>query len=251
MASYLSRYVAGEYDAVWAELRSLGRIPDAVAEDCAAVARQTMERVRRHVVRLTEQYAQLGFTVWEPFEAICPPSQEDSATLDLLAAEIGGLPAALDACLRCVGSACLVGEVPALDPAPGSALLLPDPLVLPSVQWLAEAWSEVSEGGPDSEVDDDPRSPFSWDYYEQDCFYFSFAPDEDHKAGLSGGTYDIRLPSTVADPVIRGIDDGVLANPTLVEYLRHAVAWGGRPGWAKRPHEAPAALENLQVYPDF
>jgi hypothetical protein len=106
-------------------------------------------------------------------------------------------------------------------------------------------------GWPLPRVDDDPTTPFSDEYYGHDCFYFSFAPDENHKTGFSGSSYDIRLPSTVADPVIRGIDDGVVLNPTLVEYLRHAIAWGGQPGWASRPHEAHAALERLRTRPDF
>jgi hypothetical protein len=42
VASYLSRYVAGDFSGVWAELRALGRIPNALAKDCAAVAAETM-----------------------------------------------------------------------------------------------------------------------------------------------------------------------------------------------------------------
>jgi hypothetical protein len=54
---------------------------------------------------------------------------------------------------------------------------------------------------------------------------FGFAPDEQHKAGISGGTHDIVLPHATADPQLLGVEyrDGV----TLVKYLRACLANGG------------------------
>jgi hypothetical protein len=126
--------------------------------------------------------------------------------------------------------------------------------MLPGVSWLAMNWdmhpkTDVAFENCDGGQDD--GSPFSDDYYGRNCFFFEFTIDEAAKAGMSGGTHSMRLPSRLADPMIRGIDDGVLLNPTLVEYLRHAIAWGGRPGWAACPEGAPAALERLRTRPDF
>jgi hypothetical protein len=57
---------------------------------------------------------------------------------------------------------------------------------------------------------------------------FAFAPDELHKAGISGGTHGIMLPASTADPPLLGVEhrEGV----TLVEYLRASLAHSGFAG---------------------
>ena len=57
---------------------------------------------------------------------------------------------------------------------------------------------------------------------------FAFAPDELHKANISGSTHDIELPDDTPDPVIRGVEyrPGI----TLVEYLRASMSHGGFAG---------------------
>jgi len=244
VTSYLQQYLAGEQRAVWAELGKLGAVPDELAEDVAAVARETMRRVARHAIRLDEALDGLGFVpVQRPVYQ--PPTEADRAEVNRLAAEIGGLPAALAACLREVGGLTLMGDCPALDlyyrrhPHVPAAMPpdagYPDPLVLPPVEALCSEWDDYRE-----DVEDDVE-PFA--------FIFFFAPDELHKANVSGGTHDIELPDAVADPVLHGVAGrpGV----TLVEYLRLSIGWGGFPGWSFAPERAPAALARLRVEPDF
>jgi len=240
VTSYFQRYLAGEHEAVWAELRAAGSISDALTADCAAVATETMRRVRRHVDRLAEQLTELGLRSQPlaPFRS--PPTESDVARLDELAAAIGGLPFALDACLRHVGRVWFAGDCVALglyyedDVPPGVEQVLADPLVLADVDYLSFSWAELLEiraEEPDAGL------------------LFELAPDELHKAAFSGGTHDIPLPQRVADPVLLGVLDrpGI----TLVEYLRLSIAWGGLPGWATAPDRVPPALTKLRAEPDF
>lgn len=79
--------------------------------------------------------------------------------------------------------------------------------------------------------------------------YFDLAPDELHKADISGGTHDVLLPDASADPVLLGARGrpGV----TFVEYLRAAVAHGGFPGWELNGLPLPEPLRALDFTPDF
>ncbi|MGW0992806.1 hypothetical protein ACWD5V_05755 [Streptomyces sp. NPDC002523] len=239
--SYTQRYISGDHEGVWSDLRLLGPVPDSLLEDCADVAARTMRRVAAHVGRLAEQLADLGLgaggLLWTP------PTSTSRAELDGLAQEIGTIPVALDACLRFVGGAYFAGDCSALNlfhksgHQSLSAGVLPDPLVLPDVDSLRFCWDEYRE-----EAEEDPE-------LSGEGFVFEFAPDELHKANISGATHDVWMSERVADPVIHGIDQrpGI----TLVEYLRLSISWGGMPGWSFHPDRAPAALSELRVRPDF
>ncbi|MEV0110787.1 hypothetical protein AB0H42_31265 [Nocardia sp. NPDC050799] len=249
MVSYVQRYVGGDYEGVWEDLRGLGSIPNGLFEDCTAVERETMQRVARHVSRLAEQLTDLGLVSDGPL--LEPPTSGDHAELDLLAGEIGTLPIALDACLRYVGAVSFMGDCPALDlwyedsPAPGQncgspgagADKTPDPLVIRPVMCLKWAWDEYRE-----QREEDPALIL-------DGFDFDFAPDELHKANISGATHQITLTERVADPVIWGVDGR--PDISLVDYLRLSISWGGMPGWSFDPDHAPAALAGLRTSPDF
>ena len=243
MASYHQRFLAGEHRAVWDELSGLGEVPGPLADDVAEVARETMRRVARHVARIAEELEGLGHV---PDDARVPvpqpPTDADRADVDRLDAEIGGLPAAFAATLREVGSVSFTGDCPALGlyyntpfpshrgmpPGPG----FPDPMVLPGVDYLDYSWEEHTE-------DDDAEAELA----------FPFAPDELHKANVSGGTHVLYLPDHSADPALSYVAgrDGI----TLVQYLRVSIAWGGFPGWSFAPDQAPAALAGLRAEPDF
>jgi hypothetical protein len=241
VTSFTQRYISGDQDGVWADLRRLGSVPDALDEDCRAVSFATMQRVARHVDRLAEQLTDLGLVPVMPVRE--PVTAEDLRDLDLLRAEIGSVPPALDACFRQVGGAWFAGDCPALSEcySAGSqysaAPILPDPLVLPTVQHLRESWGDYQDA-----VEDDPE-------IGEDGFFFDFAPDELHKANISGATHEIEMAQYVADPVIHGVAGR--SGITLVEYLRMSIAWGGMPGWSFKPDQAPAALAALRVHPDF
>ncbi|WP_371495674.1 hypothetical protein OG871_08790 [Kitasatospora sp. NBC_00374] len=247
MTSYFQRYAGGEHEAVWTELRALGPVPEALREDVVAVAERTMLRADRHIIRIEEQLAGLGFApAWQVRER---PSAEDLAELDRLADEIGRLPAAYEAGLRVLGGVSFVGDCTALDlghrshpdhggaPRRRTVAVYPDPLWLPSVQSLGEEWAEYREDAdeyPDLAVDG----------------FYQGSPDELHTANVSGASFDLALPDGCADPVV----DGVGGRPgiTLVEYLRTSIAWGGFPGWSFAPsQEVPPALAALRATPDF
>jgi hypothetical protein len=200
-----------------------------------------MLRVAPHVDRLAEQLTELGLVANTPVRQAT--TAEDLRDLDLLRAEIGCIPTALDACLRHVGGAWFAGDCPALNLRYATGVqyretpVLPDPLVLPDAEYLRVSWTMYQNA-----VEDDPEAG-------DDGFFFDFAPDERHKANISGTTHEIEMAQNVADPVIHGIDGrpGI----TLVEYLRVSIAWGGMPGWSFEPDQAPAALASLRVRPDF
>lgn len=95
---------------------------------------------------------------------------------------------------------------------------LPDPIVLmPLEELLSEIEGCAEEGYPGP---------------------VALAPDDLHKANISGATWDMELPCAGADaPFGRW--------PGLVAYLRDACAWGGFPGWAREanpPREQIALL---------
>lgn len=58
---------------------------------------------------------------------------------------------------------------------------------------------------------------------------FELAPDELHKAKISGGTHDVLLPTINADPIIEGVNRR--PEVTLVTYLRISLGLGGFPGF--------------------
>ncbi|RLK55436.1 hypothetical protein CLV68_4921 [Actinokineospora cianjurensis] len=236
VSSYFRRYLRGERVAVWEELRALGPVPDALAEDVAAVADETMIRVGQDVARIAAALPELGWVSADGVEPHEPPTEGAIALADSLADKVG-LPFALEACLRRVGRVWFAGDCEALllsyhlEPVPRGqppGPEYPDPLCLPSAYTLAADWDE---------------------YGGEPGFVFPMAPDERKKANVPGGTQDLVLPSLVADPVLRGVAgrEGV----TLVGYLRESVRWGGFPGYSFAPELAPAALITLGIEPDF
>lgn len=98
-ATFLQRYVAGEYEQVWAELVALG---DAVREeplyaDALAVARETMRRVRQNIEMLIPRLIAVGYQfgygwiqpfvrerLMQPYRANYDPATGKSATGILL-----------------------------------------------------------------------------------------------------------------------------------------------------------------------
>jgi hypothetical protein len=239
-SSLLNRYQAGEHREVWAEIRRLGPVPSSARDEVEAVATETMRRVAGHVRRLAEAYAGLGFVISDAeIPLYRPATPADVEDLDDLASELGDLPVALRACLTEVGELWLAGDSAVLGLTYHADVremglpedVSPDPLCLPGIEWLRESWEEHQ--------DEDPDEPF----------FFEFAPDELHKANVSGAAQEIELPSSVADPVLDGVPHA--RKVTLVDYLRKSIAWGGCPGWAAAPDRMPAALAALRVEPDF
>jgi hypothetical protein len=240
MPSFTHRYNTGEHRQVWQELRALGPVPAAQADDVAEVAALTMRRANAQLLEIEDALSATGYVRYGDW---LDPDESDAELLAGLAERIGGLPAALTACMCEIGGASFLGDWAEINlryEGPVESLQAeladPDPLCLPPAHILDDEWEAYA-------YDLDPENP------EPPQFRFPFAPDEDHKANFSGGTHDIRLPDTCADPELLGVygRPGV----TLVEYLRTAVAWGVFPGWSLHDGPVPEALQRLRREPDF
>lgn len=237
------RYGAGEHASVWDEIRRLGEVDAERRDEVSEVSRLTMRRARPQIERIVEGFMHEGLEAASSELPIrLPPPVDVSARLGRIELVHGPLPAAFTACLSEIGSVWLCGDVPTLgltyettvarSMPPGGGY--PDPLSLPTIDYLEWSFEEWDSDSPDEQP-----TPME----------FEFAPDELHKAGVSGGTHDIELPSRVADPVI----SGVAGRPkiTLVEYLRASVAWGGLPGYEFDQVAPPIAVQNLRAIPNF
>ncbi|HEU5471858.1 MAG TPA: hypothetical protein VFV67_14500, partial [Actinophytocola sp.] len=112
MTSFLHRYTRGDHESVWRELRALGPVPPRLRADVTAVADATMQRVARHIARITAALPHLGFIPEATLPLHRPPTPTDHTELDTLTHEIGPLPAALASCLRHIGAVSLLGDWP-------------------------------------------------------------------------------------------------------------------------------------------
>lgn len=213
---------------MWDELRHQA----VSAPDAAMVAELTMRRVARNVDIVAGRLRAAGWRWAYPETARQAPTDADLEAITAIEERVEPLPAALRACLMHVGEVWLCGTLPGWEPpwfAFGDLETYPvmaDPLVLPPAAWLA---AELAEWDGDEWVE--TKRPWR----------FGFAPDEQHKAGISGGTHDIVLPAATADPLLLGVEyrDGV----TLVEYLRASFARGGFAGAEFMPAPPPLLAE--------
>lgn len=151
MPRYLERYLAGEYEQVWAELQTLGAAvrEEPVYADALAVARETMRRARANIETLIERLLALGYQFgykgrdpelalhlriltddisdWpavirlnqearRPPPTFASPSPETPETLEELQRQYGLFPLSLVAWYETVGAVNLVGSFPVADP---------------------------------------------------------------------------------------------------------------------------------------
>ena len=172
-----------------------------------------MTRVRSNIETLVAELPTLGWDFGQPGTvrhaaplALPEPDVRDS--LDALEARVGPLPLSLRAWYEVVGDVNLCGMNPAWN------FGFPDPLVVEApVDYVLsqyDAWEEDRGTEWDS-------GPFTID----------FAPDDLHKANVSGGSYAHSLHDA-------GADGAVLwerHQTTFVPYLRVCFRWAGMPGW--------------------
>lgn len=250
MTGYLDRYLAGEREAVWAELTALGSAiqDEPLAVDAQAVARETMRRARTNVELLVGRLTALGYRFLS--DPHVPPGDESLAALRELETQYGLLPLSLRTWHEVVGAVDFMGVYPRLssyeevdlhdlgmwlqgqrlrvslvpefrilgplpdsDPDPDAGIC-GDPLVVwPCNDALVDELDEEPEqpGG-------DPRIVHS----------LCLAPDALHKANVSGGDGPhVDFAAARMDAPLRGDDwEGV----PFITYLRTAFAWGGFPG---------------------
>jgi hypothetical protein len=208
--TYLSRYLAGEHETVWAELTALGPAErdEPVWSDARAVARETMTRVRRNAEQLIASLRELGYEfrpeTWMP-QPLLTPRLADLALIDELEDRVGGpLPLSVRAFYENVGPISLRGRHPQWE------LEYPDELILDPLIDLHERLILRSEYDP-----------------SLTGFELDLAPDYLHKADVSGGApYAIALPNPAADIPFENERHGT----TFVDYLRIAFRHGGFPG---------------------
>jgi len=227
----LDRYVAGQRTQVWLDLAQLGarvREPEHLAE-AVPVVREAMTRARDNVVTLIERLHEQGYAFHggAPLVPHAPPDEHTPAFVTWLEARWGPLPLTLRAWIEVVGDVSLLGNHPAFPTG-----LVTDPLVI-EVEY--KGWREAR-------VD---RTGWARAYHESEYeawldrqpgegepFAIVLAPDDLHKAEISGGPpYGIYVPDASADGRLRYADGVQLS---FIEYLRLVFANGGFPGLWKR-----------------
>jgi hypothetical protein len=213
----LARYLRGECDAVWNDLRSYEALGGDLLEEARAVANETMKRVARGADMLCERLTALG---WKPLygELRTRPQAEDQEVMRRIEQVTeAALPVSLRAFWEVVGGINFVWDYNSGD-TPDLGVALPmekmDPLCVDppeAVSRLFEEWEDQRSG-----VDPEIADPFNLD----------LAPDYLHKANISGGgPYGMELPFLGADPVFANEPHEL----PFVDYLRLCFRWATFP----------------------
>ena len=235
MPTLSERYLAGESEQVWAELIDLGtdvRHP-LVLPQATWVARETMRRAQANILILIPALRARGYRFgifsdgdFKPTRPYFPPSKTSLTKLRQLSKMAGPLPLSLQAWYEVVGSVHLVGQAPW-----GDTDVLADALVVDSVDTVLHFVREWKQEWGDMPPEEQ----------EEPCLA-EFAPDEYHKADISGGpAYAIRLPNGSADAQV----ENAWHDLTFVAYLRECFACAGFPGLARQAGGLPGELQHL------
>ncbi len=240
---FLERYQAGEYEAVWAELVSLGpavRDPQYFPE-ATAVARETMRRARHNVELLIQRLDGMGYEFWDAKQSrgkavdhlkdkdvFIPPARDEKRQLDEWERRGVILPLSLRMWMEEVGRVDLTGSHPALsfleheDNFPG---IYADPLmVIPNADSIEDMMGLAGDKETDLFISHDARDKAAVGMNE-----------------LLDSAYWMEAPNPAADGWLKGYQNEI----TFVDYLRLSFRWGGFPGWkdqTKRPEGDIAAL---------
>jgi hypothetical protein len=220
---WLSRYLDGERDLVWHELRQLGahvRDP-AFAGEAQAVCDEMARRARRNIDVLIERLLEQGYRfhanddAGTPVPPLAAPGPDAEAFVDWLEKTFGPVPMVLSSWVRIVGDVWMVGTHPEWETSAAA-----DPLVVEVAGWRYpgedvrpslldefEQWREDREGRP---------------------FRLPVAPDHLHKNNVSGGApYGLVLPDACADALV--VTEVAMS---FVTYLQRVFATGGFPRWS-------------------
>lgn len=218
----LTRYEKGNFANVWSEIRIYPSIGGDFRAEVQEVAEATMRRVAHNVDLLAERLNAHGWRALVPLgESLrTAPSSENEAIFEAVEKITEcPVPPSLLAFWRVVGGVNFVWDYDCESPLPMFAENLSldgmDPLcVAPPAElpYIFEVWEEQK-----NEPDPDLIEPFQID----------LAPDDLHKANISGGApYSVSLPFWGADPVL----DGERHRLPFTDYLRMCFRWAGFPG---------------------
>jgi uncharacterized protein (TIGR02996 family) len=244
--------------AAWDHLRRLGqKVRDPlVFPDALAIARSTMERVRKNVVLLAERLPKVGYRFQDPATAYIPPPSDMTRLITEIEAAVGPMPLSFRAFHEIVGAVNFCQSLDQLvqwpdsrrDQATDIGLLgEEDPLyVLPLAELHRDLMEQRRRNGQ--------RGRYAYHRWREGGeWYCFFAADEFHKANYSGGeNYNLFLPDLGADFRIRDLFTGTADNEEedrewFVNYLRKVCHGGGFRGkWTEDRGKQPPASELIQ-----
>lgn len=222
----VKRYLQGEHEEVWKELRAYESVEGELLDEAVSVANETMKRVAHNADLLAERLANRGWKAL--FGSLrTAPQPEDVEMIERIEEFTGErLPVSLRAFWEIVGGIDFIwdnesGEPPDL----GDDLVMEDPLCVLGPQICVE---EIE----DFELDPDDGEPLS----------VTLAPDYLHKANISGGEpYAIILPFKGVDPIFANERH----NLPFVDYLRLCFKFGGFPRLEHHPDRTPGTRRFL------
>ena len=273
MPTYLERYLAGEREAVWAELTALGSAirDEPLFADAQAVARETMRRARANVEVLVRRLTALGYrfigdALGPNPTPYVPPTAESLATLRDIERQYGALPLSIETWYEIVGAVDFIGIYPRLSTYTGMGaegyvdMMLGGERIRvrsDSPFYVRDTLSSTGAPDPDADLTADPlviwpcidalvdELPADGSERESPSRYFlGFAPDALHKANVSGGDGPhIAFGDASMDAPLLGDDwEGV----PFVTYLRTTFAWGGFPGLRDEVNPPRELLDSLR-----
>lgn len=219
--TWLERYLEGESQAIWHELRQLGarvREPE-FAREAQAVCDEMARRARSNLEIIVERLLEQGYrfhtndAARDAVDALVSPAADADRFVEWMEQTFGSIPMTLSSWVRIVGDVWLVGTHPDW-PASASA----DPLVIEvaGTRYPGESMRSYLVG-----------ELHQWREESGEPFELPVAPDRLHKDNVSGGPpYGIVLPDDCADAHI--VAD---AGTPFVSYLRKVFDAGGFPYW--------------------
>ena len=227
---WLARYLDGERDVVWHELRQLGaQVRDpAFAGEAQEVCDEMARRARRNIEVLVERLLAQGYRFHDndddatPVQPLTGPGPDAEDFVAWLDRTFGPVPMAVSSWVRIVGDVWMVGTHPAWESSAAA-----DPLVV-EIAGLRHAGDDVRTYLLDERE--------QWRQYpEGRPFQLPVAPDHLHKDNVSGGApYGFVLPDACADATI--VTDIAMS---FVSYVQHAFSTGGFPRWSGHERQWP------------
>lgn len=193
------------------------------------LARSIMRRARENIEQLVENLRATKYRFVRRSWVHKPPDDDTSDRLDWLESAGVRVPISYRAWCEEVGSVCLMGShrdwnQPAYvfkNTNTENGVLYTDPLVIWGVEAVEQSYKEWWER--------------IHEFQDYTPLRVGFAPDEFHKANVSGGgPYEIACDRSCVDSIVLNERHSI----GFVAYLRIVFEWGGFPGFEMMP-DAP------------